>query len=40
MAAIFLRTERSATFRANVDGHADLYFYNLASGTTTELPLA
>jgi dipeptidyl aminopeptidase/acylaminoacyl peptidase len=29
----------SVTFRANVDGHADLYFYNLASGTTTELPL-
>jgi dipeptidyl aminopeptidase/acylaminoacyl peptidase len=27
------------TFRANVDGHADLYFYNLDSGTTTELPL-
>ena len=27
------------TFRANVDGHTDLYLYDLASGKTTELPL-
>ena len=30
---------KSVTFRANVDGHADLYMHDLISETTTELPL-
>ena len=29
----------NVTFRANVDGHADLYLYNLATQKTTQLPL-
>ncbi|HXF15119.1 MAG TPA: hypothetical protein VN517_18340, partial [Terriglobales bacterium] len=31
---------RSLTFRANVDGHADLYMHDLVSQKTTELPLS
>lgn len=30
---------KSVTFRANVDGHADLYMHDLISEKTTELPL-
>jgi dipeptidyl aminopeptidase/acylaminoacyl peptidase len=30
---------RSITFRANIDGHADLYLHNLVSQKTTALPL-
>lgn len=30
---------KSVTFRANVDGHADLYMHDLATKKTTELPL-
>ncbi|PYV50030.1 MAG: hypothetical protein DMG92_09155 [Acidobacteria bacterium] len=30
---------KHVTFRANVDGHADLFLHNLASEKTTELPL-
>jgi dipeptidyl aminopeptidase/acylaminoacyl peptidase len=30
---------RSVTFRANIDGHADLYLHNLVSQKTTALPL-
>jgi dipeptidyl aminopeptidase/acylaminoacyl peptidase len=30
---------KNITFRANVDGHADLYLHNLALEKTTELPL-
>ncbi|MGH9514095.1 MAG: S9 family peptidase [Terriglobales bacterium] len=30
---------KSVTFQANLDGHADLYVYNLATKKTTELPL-
>jgi dipeptidyl aminopeptidase/acylaminoacyl peptidase len=30
---------KSVTFRANVDGHSDLYLRNLVSGKTTVLPL-
>lgn len=29
----------NVTFRANADGHADLYLYNLATQKTTQLPL-
>ncbi|MCU1271221.1 MAG: family peptidase [Acidobacteriaceae bacterium] len=30
---------KSVTFRANVDGHADLYLHDIATEKTTELPL-
>ncbi|HEX3104603.1 MAG TPA: S9 family peptidase [Terriglobales bacterium] len=31
---------KNVTFRANVDGHADLYVHDLATQKTTELPLS
>jgi len=35
----FFPDGKSVTFRANVDGHSDLYVHDLATQKTTELPL-